>query len=189
MFYLIWLFWLLLKWNLKVVLICSFLMTVDDKHFLSYSASLVSSFQHSLSLDLYPIAWWSFFFFSAFFTHILNVCILSDEWLLKIFSHLYPALLFEWQCLLLYSFMRRHLLIVLNVFLFRKSLPVPLSSLSLLQIKYIWRQVDIFDWFGVKFLQDDKSGSICILLHTAIQFVEYYLLKMRSFSRMYFWLL
>ena len=48
--------------------------------------------------------------------------------------------------------------------------------------------VEVFDPFGVNFMQVSTYGFICILLHAEIEFDQHHLLKILSFfSSVYFW--
>ena len=97
----------------------------------------------------------------------------------------------------LFSFRRSHLLIVnLSVcatgVIFRKWSPVPMCSKLLLTFSSISFSVTGFMLMSLihldlSFMQDDHYGSICIL-HTTLQLCQPHLLKMPSFSIVYFWL-
>jgi hypothetical protein len=61
---------------------------------------------------------------------------------------------------------------------------VPTSSRlfpTFYQIRCIWSYVGYFIHLDLSFVQGDRYGSICILLHADIQFDQYLLLKMLSF--------
>jgi hypothetical protein len=49
------------------------------------------------------------------------------------------------------------------------------------QVQCIWFYVEVFDPFGVEFVQGDRFGSICILLYADIQYEQHHLLKILSF--------
>jgi hypothetical protein len=98
----------------------------------------------------------------------------------------------------LFSFMRSHVAIVLSVcvirVLFRKSFPVPINSSLFprffsIRVRKSGLMLGSFIHFKLTFMQDDKYGSICTPLHTAIQLGQHHLLKRLSFSVVYFWLL
>ena len=86
--------------------------------------------------------------------------------------------------------MRSHLLIVdlsdwaIGV-LFRKLTPVPMGSglypTFSCEVQCIQLYVEIFDPLGLEFVQGDKYGSICILLHADIHLEQQHLFKVFSF--------
>jgi hypothetical protein len=49
--------------------------------------------------------------------------------------------------------------------------------------------VEVFDPFGLNFVQDDRYVSICILTHTDIQLHQHHLLKMLYFFIVWLWFL
>jgi hypothetical protein len=49
------------------------------------------------------------------------------------------------------------------------------------QVQCIWLYVEVFNPFGLKFVKDDRYGSICILFHADIQLEEFHFLKILSF--------
>jgi hypothetical protein len=102
--------------------------------------------------------------------------------------------------MLVFFALQNHLLIVdistcVNGSLFRNWFPVPIYSKLLptfSSVRFSFSDVEVFILllytiklsilFGFEFLQDDKYGSICILLHTVIQI--YHLVNF--FSNAYF---
>lgn len=87
-----------------------------------------------------------------------------------------------------------HLCLCANSVLFRKYLPVPMSSrlfsifssISLIVPCFMLMSLILM---GLSFVQGVEYGSICILLHVAIQFDQDNLLNMQSFINVYFQLL
>jgi hypothetical protein len=72
--------------------------------------------------------------------------------------------------------------------LFRNFSPVPMCSrlfptfffISFNASGFMWRSLIHLD---LSFVQGDKNGSICILLHVDYQFNQHHLLKMLTFSK------
>ena len=98
-----------------------------------------------------------------------------------------------------FSFMRFHLLILdLSAWaigvLFRKLSPVPMSSRLLPTFCSIRFSVSGFTLrslihLDLNFVQGDRYGSICILLHADIQLDQHHLLKMFSLFHCMSWFL
>jgi len=91
----------------------------------------------------------------------------------------------------LWNLMRTHLSILdLRAYtigvLFRKYSPVPMcsrlfptySSISFSVFRFMWRSLIYLDW---SFIQRNRNGSVCILLHADLQLNQHHLLKMLSF--------
>ena len=91
----------------------------------------------------------------------------------------------------LLSFMWSYLLIIdLSVcatgVLFRKLFPVLIHAklfltFSFARVHYNWIYVESLIHLNLSFVQGDRYGSICILLHADIQLGQHHLLKILSF--------
>jgi hypothetical protein len=129
------------------------------------------------------------------FLYILDIIPLSDLVLVKIISQcvggLYVLLTVSFGLQKLCNFMRSHLSILDLIaqaiaVLFRNFSPVPISSSLFVTFSSINFSVSGFIWSSLihlhfSFLQEDKNGSIHILLHDNHQLCQHHLLKMLSF--------
>ena len=128
--------------------------------------------------------------------YILDISPLSDLRLVKILSQsvggLFVLLTVSFALQKLCNFMRSHLSILdltaqAIAVLFRNFSPVPISSRLFPTFSSISFSVSGFMWsslihLDLSFVQRDKNGSICILLHDNCQLSQHHLLKMLSFS-------
>jgi hypothetical protein len=127
--------------------------------------------------------------------HILDVSPLSDVGLVNIFPQYvgchFNILTVFFALQKLFSFMRSHLSIVdlrawaIGV-LFGKISPVLMCSRLFLTFFSIRFSISGFMWrslihLDLSFVQGDKNGSICILLHADCELDQHHLLKMMSF--------
>jgi hypothetical protein len=188
------------RWNHKVVLICISLMIKDAEHFfrcfsdLWYSSgenSLFSSEPHFL-MGLFE------FLESTFLSslYILVIILLSDLGLVSSLSQsvggLFVLLTVSLALQKLCNFMRSHLSILdftaqAIAVLFRNFPPVPISSrifptfssINFSVSGLMWRSLIHLD---LRFVQRDKNGSICILLHDSHELCQHHLFKMLSFT-------
>ena len=127
--------------------------------------------------------------------YVLEIRPLSDEGLVKIFSHSigcrFVLLTVSFALQKLFSFRRSHLLIVsLSVcapgVIFKKWSPVPMrssvlptfSSMRFSVAGFMLRSLIHLD---LSFVHGDRYGSIFILLHVDIQLCQHHLLNMLSF--------
>jgi hypothetical protein len=187
------------RWNLRVILICISLMIKDVKHFLRcFSAVQVSPVENSLFSSVPPFLINLFGSPASIFLsslYILYISTLLNVGLVKIFSQSvgwhFVLLPVSFALQKLCNFMRSHLSILdlraqaIGV-LFRKSSPEPtclrlfpnISSNRFSVSGFIWRSLINLD---VDFVQGNKNGSICILLHVNCQLNQHHLLKMLAF--------
>jgi hypothetical protein len=128
--------------------------------------------------------------------YILDISYLSNLGLVKILSQsvdgLFVLLKVSVALQKLCNFMRSHLLILditgqAIVVLFRNFSAVPISSRHFHTISSISLGVSGFMGssliqIDLSFVQGDKNGSICILLHDKCQLCQHHLLKMLFFS-------
>ena len=134
---------------------------------------------------------------------ILEIRPLSDVGLVKIFSHYvgccFVLLTVSFTLQKLFSFRRSHFLIVsLSVcaaeVIFGKWSPEPmcssvLSTFSSMKFSVVGFTLRFFFYLlGLDFVHGNRHGYIFILLHADSQACQYHLLKMPSFSIVYFWL-
>ena len=127
--------------------------------------------------------------------YILDISPLSDSGLVKILSQsvggLFVLLTVSFALQKLCNFMKSHLSI-LNLtaqaiaVLFRNFPPVPISSrvfptFSSINFSVSGLMLRSLIHLDVSFVQGDKNGSICILLHGNRQLFQHHLLKMLSF--------
>jgi hypothetical protein len=127
--------------------------------------------------------------------YILDISPLLDVGLVKIFSQSvgchFVLLTVPFALQKIFGFMRFHLSIVdqralASDVLFRKFSPVSVCSrlfpifffISFSVSSFMWRSLIYLD---LSFVQGDKNGSICILLHADLQLDQHHLLKMLSF--------
>jgi hypothetical protein len=127
--------------------------------------------------------------------NILNISPLSDLGLVKNLSQsvggLFVLLTVSFALQMLCNFMRSHLSILdltaqAIAVLFRNFSPVPISSMLFLTFSSINFSVSGLMWrslihLDLSFVQEDKNGSIRILLHDNCQLCQHHLLKMLSF--------
>ena len=127
--------------------------------------------------------------------YIWHINPLSDVALVKTFfksvGGLFVLLTVFFALQKLCNFMRTHLSILhltaqAIAVLFRKFSPVPISSRLFPTFSSISFSVSGFMWsslihLDLSFVQGDKNGSICILLHANHQLSQHHLLKMMSF--------
>jgi hypothetical protein len=128
--------------------------------------------------------------------YILDISPLSDLRLVKILSQsvggLFVLLTLSFALQKLCNIMRSHLSILdltaqAIAVLFRNFPPMPISSRLFQTFSSINFSVSGFMWrclihLGLSFVQGDKNGSICILLHDNCQLSQHHLLKILSFS-------
>jgi hypothetical protein len=127
--------------------------------------------------------------------YVLEISPLSDLGLVKIIfqsvGYLFVLLTVSFALQKLCNFMRSHLSILdltaqATATLFRNFSHVPISSrlsptfssISFSVYGFLWRSLIHLD---LSFVQGDKNGSICILLHANCQLSQHHLLKMLSF--------
>jgi hypothetical protein len=127
--------------------------------------------------------------------YILDVSPLSDLGLAKIISQsvdcLFVLLTVSFALQKLCNFMRSHLSIPVHTVLaiavlFRNLSPVPICSRLFPTFSSISFSVSVFMWsslthLDLSFVQGDKNGSICNLLHANQQLSQHHLLKILSF--------
>ena len=190
------------RWNLRFVLICISLMIKDVEYFFfkCFLALWYYLVENSL-LSFVPHFLMSLFEFLEFnfliSLYILDISPLSDLRLVKIFSQSVSCLFLSyWQYLLPYrSFAilwvpicrflileHRPLLFCLGKFLLCPCLlgvSPTFSSINFSVSGFMWSSLILL---VLSFVQRDKNGSICILLHDNCQLSQHHLLKMLSFS-------
>ena len=130
--------------------------------------------------------------------YILDISPLLDVGLVKIFSQSvgchFVLLTVSFALQKLCNFMRSHLSILdltaqAIAVLFRNFSPVPISSRLFPTFSSISFSVSGFMWsslihLDLSFVQGDKNGSICLLLHDNRQLNQHHLLKMLSFFQL-----
>ena len=132
-------------------------------------------------------------FVSKFFSslYILNIILLSDVGLVKIYAEFvgchFVLLTVCFALQKFFSFKRSHQsFVVLSTsatgFLFRKLSPVPMilrlsSTLSVIRYSVSGFMLRSLIHLDLSFVQGDKYGFICILLHTDLQLNKHHLLK------------
>lgn len=129
-----------IRWNLRFILICIFLMAKDIEHFFKCFMTIWdASIENSLfrSVPIFFLIRLFGLLMSSFLSslYILEISPLSDVELMKIFSHsvccLFVLLTVSLALQKLYSFMRSHLLTVdLSAWAIRELSPVPICSNS-----------------------------------------------------------
>jgi hypothetical protein len=173
-------------------------MIKDVEHFFRcFSAFRYSSVEKSLFISVPHFLMGLFEFLESSFLnslYILDISPLSDLGLVKILSYsvgFFVLLTVSFALQKLCNFMRSHLSILDHTaqaiaVLFRNFSPVPISSRLFLTFSSINFSVSGFIWsslihLDLSFVQGDKNGSICILLHANCQLYQHHLLKMLSF--------
>jgi hypothetical protein len=187
------------RWNLRVVLICTSLMIKDVEHFFRcFSAIRYSSVENSLFRFAHHFSMGLFVFLGSIFLsslYILDIIPLSDLRLVKILSQsvggLFVLLSVSFAFQKLCNFLRSHLSILYLTaqaiaVLFRIISPVPISSRLFPTFSSVSFSVSGFMWnslihLDLSFVQGDNNGSIHILLHDNHQLCQHHLLKRLSF--------
>lgn len=133
--------------------------------------------------------------FSFFYFFILEVIPQSDIWLVKSVFIPWPGTLPAWWCL--WPREASHLCEVPYSSCCSNSPYCQFSSESLScadefkptfsSCRYLRSYVEVLGQF--EFCAGDKYGSIRTILHATIQFDQHHLLRMLSFSSLYFWVL
>jgi hypothetical protein len=194
--------WIGVRWNLRVLLIYISWWLKDVEHFFKcFSAIQNSSVENALFSSVSQFGVLESNFLSSLY--ILDICPLSDVGLVKIFSQYvrwsFVLLTVAFALQKLFGFMRSRLSIVdlrpeTLVFCSGKF-PLCQCIWGYFPLSLLWDSEYLVLFWGPWFTwiwalyKVINNESICIFLHADCQFDQHHLLKMLSFSTLWFWLL